>query len=201
MVTRFEPGELQTPELVIQWSLPDAHRVVHRLVSGTEALAMTTVSHDGATGPPAPIDLAARPELVAMRRLPSGADLAVQYRYTGGPFGDVSFATSFVAGQVDAMLLGELADPDLVIEVPFLAAMALRRGDISIYDTLDHGRVAKGDVGPLALLAGLIDNQAYHGAEVACGPSGMVLGRLGAATMDEAVVDALHELGLCTEVP
>jgi hypothetical protein len=195
----WEADVLEKPDLVIRWSLEDAFRILHRQVDGTEALRVTTVVDDDYVGPPAPMDLGEQKKLDRLPHLP-GATLGVQYECPSGPFGHVSFMISFVDGRVDAMELGRIAAPDVLVEVPYLALAEVRRGDITIYEAIDRGRV-QGDVGPLALLAGLLDSPEFHAAELACGRSGLVLAHLGEATKSAAFAAAMATVATETQPP
>jgi hypothetical protein len=198
-ITRWEPGELRNADLEIRWSVEDAYRILHREVSGTEALAATTVVHRDYAGPPSPMDLGEQPGLANLPRLP-GATVDVQYEHPAGPFGHVSYAISFVDGQIASMMLGSLDEPDAVVEVPYIAMVLVRRGELTIYEAIDQGRI-EGEIGPLALLAGLSDSPELHAAERACGPSGLVLAQLGQATSVDGFDEAMRALTGVTERP
>jgi hypothetical protein len=198
-ITRWEPGELLDADLEIRWSVQDAYRILHRQVTGTEALAETTVANGHYVGPPSPMDLGQRPELASMPRLP-GATLDVQYEHPAGPFGHVSYAISFVDGQVGSMMLGKVDAPDAVVEVPYLAMVLVRLGKLSIYQALERGRV-DGQTGPLALLAGLSDSEELHAAERACGGSGLALAHLGEVTSVAEFDEAMRSLAVETAAP
>jgi hypothetical protein len=198
-ITRWEQGELQSADLEIRWNIDDAYRILHRGISGTEALAATTVVDGDYVGPPSPMDLGQQAELARLPRLP-GATLDVQYEHAAGPFGHVSFIISFVDGQVASMRFGRLDDRDALVEVPYLVMALVRRGDLSIYEAIERGRV-EGQVGPLALLAGLTESPELHAAELACGRSGLALGQLGEATAVAGFETAMQELAGMTEMP
>jgi hypothetical protein len=73
----------------------------------------------------------------------------------------------------------------------------VRRGDVSILEALEHGRV-DGKLGPLGLLAGISESPEFHRAELACGASGLALGNLGATLAAPAYQAALDELANLT---
>ena len=179
---RWERGELDRPDIEIRWDWEHARRIFRRELDGTDALSGTTVAERGPdrdyVGPPSPLDLGEQPELDDLPRLPD-ATISVQYEYPDGPFGHVSFAIVFVDGRVDAMQLGRVPEPDATVEVPFRVMAQVRRGDLSILEALEQGRV-DGKLGPLGLLAGISESPEFHRAEAACGASGIALGNLGA---------------------
>ena len=88
------------------------------------------------------------------------------------------------------MQLGRVPEPDVTVEVPFLVMAQVRRGDLSILEALEHGRV-DGKLGPLGLLAGISESPEFHRAELACGASGLALGNLGVALAGPAHQAAL----------
>lgn len=197
---RWEPGELDAPDIEVRWDWEHARRIYRRELDGTDALAATVVAERGPgrdyVGPPSPMELGEQPELANLPRLPD-ATVAVQYEYPAGPFGHVSFAIAFVDGRVDAMQLGRLPQPDVTVEVPFRVMAQVRRGDLSILEALEHGRV-DGKLGPLGLLAGISESPEFHRAELACGASGLALGNLGATLAAPAAQAALDELAART---
>ena len=197
---RWEPGELDGPDIEVRLDRDDARRIYRREVDGTDALSLTIVAErrsDGCyVGPPSPMDLGGQSELADLPSLPD-ATLTVQYEYPAGPFGHVSFAIAFVDGRVDAMQLGRVPEPDATVEVSFRVMAQVRRGDLSILEALEHGRVA-GKLGPLGLLAGISESPEFHQTELACGASGLALGNLGATLANPAHQAALDELANLT---
>jgi hypothetical protein len=197
---QWEPGELDRPDIEVRLDRDDARRIYRRELDGTGALSVTIVAERRAdgdyVGPPSPMDLGEQLELADLPRLPE-ATLTVQYEYPAGPFGHVSFAIAFVDGRVDAMQLGRMPEPDATVEVPFRVMAQVRRGDLSILEALEHGRV-DGKLGPLGLLAGISESPEFHRAELACGASGLALGNLGATFADPAHQAALDELAKLT---
>ena len=196
VLRRWEPGELDGPDIEVRWDWEHARRIYRRELDGTDALSGTIVferrpDHDY-VGPPSPMDLGERPELANLPRLPD-VTLTVQYEYPAGPFGHVSFAIAFVDGRVDAMQLGRVPEPDATVEVPFRVMAQVRRGDLSILEALEHGRV-DGKLGPLALLAGISESPEFHRAELACGASGLALGNLGETLSVPAHQASLYQL-------
>lgn len=200
VLRRWEPGELDGPDIEVRLNCDDARRIYRRELDGTDALSVTIVAERGAggdyVGPPSPMDLAEQAELADLPRL-ADATLSVQYEYPAGPFGHVSFAISFVDGRVDAMQLGRVPEPDATAEVPFRVMAQVRRGDLSILEALEHGRV-DGKLGPLGLLAGISESPEFHRAELACGASGLALGNLGATFAGPAHQTALDQLAKLT---
>jgi hypothetical protein len=197
---RWEPGELDAPDIEVRWDWEHARRIYRRELDGTAALSLTTVAERGDdrdyVGPPSPLDLGEQPELADLPRLPD-ATMTAQYEYPAGPFGHVSFAIDFVDGRVDAMQLGRVPEPDATVTVPFRVMAQVRRGDVSILEALEQGRV-DGKLGPLGLLAGISESPAFHRAELACGASGLALGSLGATLATPAHQAALDRLAART---
>lgn len=192
-MTALEGGDLPDPDLEVRWPAGMAERILRGELDGTEALAATTVVHAGYEGPPAPMDLAERPELADVPVTPD-ADLLVQYLFTAGPFGPVRYWMRFTAGRHDGMGLGEVDEPDVRVRISFLDMALVRKGDLSVYEALEGGGRADGDIGPLMLLAGLQEEPGIQRAERACGPSGIILGVLGQMAGSEAHQEGVARL-------
>jgi hypothetical protein len=175
-------GEVTDPDLVIEWDAGGALDVLGGRVSGTEALAVTTVATatpSGAyRGAPPPLDIVGRPELEELPKMPD-ASVTVQHHLRGGPFGDVDCYQLFVDGRLDRVELGALPEPDVEVEVPYRAHVRLRQGEIAALDALQEGRIA-GAMGSLALYAGLLESEPFQRAQRACAhETGLVLATLG----------------------
>ena len=140
-------------------------------------MAVTTVVDGAYLGPPAPLDLVGRPELSMLPSIP-GATLCVQYLFRDGPFGDVMHALVFEDGQLVAQHLGKLERIDAMVEVTYRAMARVRAGEITILAALEGGKVA-GELGPLALLAGITESKEFHAAELATGRHAIALAALG----------------------
>ena len=198
VLQRWEAGESADPDIEIRWDWAHARRVVRREVDGTDALAATVVAApDGYVGPPSPADLGEQPELARLPEIPD-ATLTVQYEYPRGPFGHVSHVIFFVDGRVQGTQLGQVPERDVMARVPFLAMAKVRSGEFSIYQALEQGGKVDGQLGPLALLAGISESPEFHRAELACSASALALGSLGEALADPVYQAALDQLAAVT---
>jgi len=178
-VVAWERGELDATELELRWTIPHARAVHRREVSGTDALAATLiVSSDGSVGPPPPLDIEETDELDRLPTIP-GATLTIQYEFPRGPFGPVSYWMAFDDGRSAGMGLGRTDEPDVQVEISFSKMVRVRTGEISIIQALENGGRVDGPIGPLMLLAGLEEAGELHAAELACGPAGSILARIG----------------------
>ena len=101
-------------------------RILHRRISGTEALAATTVVDGDYVGPPSPMDLGQQAELARLPRLP-GATLDVQYEHAAGRSATSPSSSRSWTGQVASMRFGRLDDRDALVEVPYLVMALVRR--------------------------------------------------------------------------
>jgi hypothetical protein len=112
-VVSFDLGHVDDGDAELRWSTSDGNAIAARALRGDDAMRRTTVlanSIDGCyVGPPAPLNLLCRPELVELP-LVQGATLVVQYHYRQGPFGDVDHVLSFVDGRCVDESLGVSAD-------------------------------------------------------------------------------------------
>jgi hypothetical protein len=198
VLQRWDQGDVADPDIEVRWEWEHARRVWRRQVDGTGALAETVVAApDGYVGPPSPMDLAEQPELAQLPVVPD-ATLTVQYEYTRGPFGHVSYVIVFVDGQVQGMYLGQAPERDAMARVPFLAMVKVRSGEFSIFQALEQGGKVDGQLGPLALLAGISESPEFHRAELACSGAALALGKLGEALADPVYQTALDELAAVT---
>jgi hypothetical protein len=192
-VTEWASGDLTDPDLEIRLPFETARRHFRGEAEGTETLAACiVVSPDGEETLPTPLDLGERPELDAMPYQPD-ATLLTQYHHRGGPFGTVDWWWQHVDGRSDSMGFGVAEEPDVTVKVRFQRLIEVRTGEISIYEAIEGGRV-DGDVGPLMLLAGLYESPEQHEAELACGPAGPVLAKLGLVMDQEPVREGLAAL-------
>lgn len=199
-VVEWRRGECPDAEVEVQLGLAHAWRLWQGEVDGNEAMATMTVAEERPngrwTGPPAPMDLGQQPELAQLEHYP-GLNLDVQYEYQNAPFGPVDFALSIVDGQLDAVSLTRMAEPDVLVRCTFLQMAQVRRGDITILDALVGGATAQGAEGALALLGGISESPEFQAAERACGRSGTalgVLGEVGAGTAYRSTMAALAEI-------
>ena len=176
-VVELATGKVQKPDVTVQWDGEAARAILNYSLQGNDALAVTTVVDGEYAGPPAPVNMAGRPELSQMPSIP-GATFQVQYLLRDGPFGDVSYAMTFQEGRVGDELLGTVEKPDVFVDVTYRALARVRAGEITIIEALEGGNVA-GELGPLMLLAGVLESEEYHAAELATGRHAIVLAALG----------------------
>lgn len=202
-IVDWRRGELDDPDVEIRVEGETTWNAFRGAIDGTAALAATSVvepprsQHPTA---PSPMDLGEQPALGSLPMVP-GANVDVQYEYSRGPWGHVSFGLSFTDGRVTGMRLGRLAHPDVTVNCTYLQMARVRRGDIGILDVLaDGGRVA-GSEGPLALLGGISESPEFRRAEMACGVSGIVLAVIGEVHHDPAHIAALADLAAATTTP
>lgn len=196
-VEAWLPGRIPEPDVEIRWPAADVPALLGMAVSGTEATARTTIVDERRSGtyegPPPPLDFA----VAAADRLPvlPGVDLRWQCRYVRGPFGAVDYALVFADGQLVDAPLGVLDDADVSLAVPFSAAMLLRRGEVTMLEALQEGRIT-GTEGALGLLAGLLESPAYVEvmSECASGRGGLALAAWGELASHEGYRRAMREL-------
>lgn len=196
-ITEWAAGSLDAPELELRWRPEDARRILARELRGDGAmLATTVVARDAAgdeyVGPPAPQNLLGRPELDAMTPVP-GATVAVQYHFRAGPFGDVDHVLRFEDGLLVEQRFGSVEHPDVRVDVPYRAIAVVRSGERTIVDALADGSV-DGDIGPLAALAGILEDTAFQAAERATGRHAYALAVLGELDAEPAFADAMTRL-------
>lgn len=196
-IVEWRLGDLGDAEVEIRLDLGLAWRALRGEADGNEALGgCTVVEHrEGQiwTGSPAPLDLGEAAALGDLPHIP-GANLDVQYEYSGGPFGPVSYAISITDGQVEEMFLGRQAEPDVTAHATFLQMAQVRRGDITVIDALVEGVTVQGPEGALAMLAGVSESPEFRRAETGCGRSGMALGVFGAVWSAPACQQAFAAL-------
>jgi hypothetical protein len=161
-------------------------------LQGNEALAATTVVDGDYIGPPAPLDLVGRAELSKLPAVP-GATLGVQYVFRDGPFGDVMHGLVFEDGRLVAQQLGKLEHIDVMVEVTYRAMARRRAGEITMLEALEGGNVA-GDLGPLALLAGIQESHEFHAAELATGRHAFALAALGQVWRTPELMQRMRDL-------
>src|SRR5262249_15204177 len=89
-VTSFAIGDLPDSDVELHFARDAAARSGRRQLGGDDAWAAATayarMPSGNYSGPPAPADIASRPELEQLPEVP-GADLIVQYRFRNGPWG------------------------------------------------------------------------------------------------------------------
>jgi hypothetical protein len=192
-ITEWAAGDIDDPDVEVRLPLEVARSYYRGEADGTETLASCRVIEPGGEeGPPSPLDIEERSELAEMAYQPD-ATLLTQYRFSAGPFGAFEWWWRFIDGQSDSMGLGQVDEPDAVVKVAFQKQIGVRTDAISIYEALEGGRI-DGDVGPLMLLAGLLEDPDLHAAELACGASGPAFSCLGLVVDQPQVRDGLEAL-------
>lgn len=195
-VTRFAPGDIDDADLELRFSHADAERVWRRELGGDEAmLAATVVTQldDGVySGPPAPADLLGRPEFDGLPVIADAA-LVVAYTFRQGPFGVVHHWFRFDNGRPVDDGFGELDEADVRIEVEYRAIPLIRSGEKAMLDLLEGGTI-QGDLGPLAMLAGLLDAPEFRAADLATGRHAFALATLGELWANATWSGALEQL-------
>ncbi len=195
-VVVWDVGILDSPDVDVRWTGDVARRVVTRELRGTDALLATTVTAATADGTyrgvPAPFDLGSRPELAAMMRVPD-ATLVAEYRYRGGPFGEVRETMWFVEGRFVEQRPGETSSADVFVDVTYRALALVRAGEITVIQALEDGAV-RGELGGLAALAGIVESPEFHGAELATGRHAIALSVLGELDAHETFATAVQVL-------
>jgi hypothetical protein len=193
----LSPGALDAPDVELRWDRADALAVWRRERRGDEALATAVVRTSDYTGPPSPGDLASRPELDDLPPLP-GASVVTQYHFSGGPFGTVAHVLVFEEGRLVRDQWGVVPDPDVVVRVPYEEIAYVRSGRHTILDAIEGGSL-EGEIGPLALLAGILEHPAFEAAERATDDHGFVLAALGKLDADPAYTEAMERLAAATD--
>jgi hypothetical protein len=181
----------------IRWARADALRVWRRELRGEGALSSATVTDGDYTGPPCPADLVLQPELEAMPTLP-GATITVLYDFRDGPFGGVHHVLFFEDGRVARDQWGTVDEPDVTVHVPYHAISKVRSGEWGVLDAMEHGSI-EGDIGPLAMLAGVLESPEFHTAEQATSPHAYALGGLGVLDADPDFTSACERLASATD--
>lgn len=178
-VVAWQDGEVDRPDLELRWSLADARAMYRQELSGTEAIAAVRVIVPGVSeGPAPPLDILDTAELAMLPAVP-GATLAVQFEFADGPFGDVSFWETFEDGLVTASEFGRADEHDVLIAISYQRMVGVRSGEMTILECLENGGKVEGALGPLMLMAGLEESPEMRAAELACGPAGALLARVG----------------------
>ena len=128
-----------------------ATAVVLRELRGAAAMQATIAAASTAegsyVGPPAPCNLAERPELRVMPAAP-GATLEVQYVLRRGPFGDVGYRQRFVDGRLEAEGWGRCDDPAVVVDMNYRSARARARRGVEHPRGHRRGSCARGGGAP-----------------------------------------------------
>lgn len=195
-VVRFEAGDLDRADVEVRFALADAAQIWSRDLRDDDAMCVTTVVApvpDGTyIGPPCPADLLARSELNGVPSIP-GASVVVEYTFSDGPFGVVHHWLRFENGRLVSDGFGKVDDADVRVGVPYWAVPMVRSGESTIIDVLEGGTL-QGELGPLGLLAGILESPEFHAAELATGGHGFALAVLGELWSTPAWTEALDHL-------
>ncbi len=201
-VTHFGLGDLDRPEVELRLTRVDAARLFSHELGGDDAMHAIMVVAQLDDGPyvglPAPADLLARPEICGMPAV-ADASLAVEYTFARGPFGDVHHWIRFEGGKPVEDGFGVLGTADVRIDVNYWAIPRVRSGEQTILDALEDGTIV-GELGPLAMLAGLLEAPEFHAAELATGRHSFALAVLGELWANGTWTNALDELAKTSEV-
>ena len=159
-VVEFASGGLPTADIGLAWSSEDAVRIAWGTVSGTEAMAATTMSvpASGAefVGPPAPLGLMTRPEVDALPEL-FGASLRAQFVHPGGPFGEFGRVLDFAEGRIVDEQWGFAPTCDVMVKVSCRGNALVGLGRQSILEALEDGGEIGGDLAAMATLAAILE--------------------------------------------
>ena len=159
-VEAWVPGHIEDADIEVRCPAELAPALL-AAGSGTDVTARTTVAMERTSGPyvgpPPPLDFLANAARLSV--LPD-VHLRWHISLTRGPFGAVEYGMVFEDGRLVDLPLGPLGDADVVLECPFLHAMLMRRGEITMLDALRYGRIS-GNEGALGLLAGLLETPTY----------------------------------------
>ena len=200
-VESFELGDVADPDVTVRQPAEVAARVWAGVVREDEAMRATTIVMDEGgvpwVGPPTPADLLAHPEVQHLPAVP-GASVLVAYRFPGGPFGTVSHWVRFEDGRPAADGFGTAIKADVRVQVPYSTIPLVRAGELSMLEALEQGAV-DGDLGSLAVLAGIHESPEFQNAERALVRPTLGLATLGLLWASPAWTDALVQLGETTD--
>jgi hypothetical protein len=195
-IAHFDRGDIDGADVEVRWSREEAFAIWRRELRDDGAMQATTVVAavlDGTyTGPPAPGDFFARPELRDLPEIP-GASLVAQYRFKQAPFGVTNHFLTFADGRCIAGTFGTAEHADVLIEVFYEVIGPVRHGERTILEAIADGTV-EGEMGPLALLAGIVESPEYRAAELATGRHPYALAVLGELDADERYASAFQQL-------
>ena len=91
-----------------------------------------------------------------------------------------------------------VAEPDVVVHVPYHAIAPVRAGEWTILDAMENGTI-EGEIGPMAMLAGILEHPAFQAAERATTRHASALAGLGTLDADPDVERALTDLASATD--
>jgi hypothetical protein len=196
-VSSFARGDIDEAELEMRFTRADGEALWRHGLRGDDAMRAATVVTELADGlycgAPAPADLLHRPEFDGLPRIPE-ATLVVAYTFRRGPFGLLRHWFRFENGRPVADGFGEPDDPDVRIEVEYRAIPLVRSGEQTILDVLEGGSI-DGALGPLTMLAGILEAPEFHAADLATGRHAFALATLGELWADARWTGALEQLG------
>jgi hypothetical protein len=199
-LVRFEAGDLDRADVEVRFTLADAMSIWRRELRDDDAMRVTTVVapvRDGTyTGRPCPADLLGRAELDGVPSIP-GASLVVEYTFSEGPFGVVHHWLRFENGRPTSDGFGEIDGADVRVGVPYRAVPLVRSGERTIIEVLEGGTV-QGELGPLGMLAGMLESPEFHAAELATGRHGFALAVIGELWSNPVWIEALDHLASAT---
>lgn len=96
----------------------------------------------------------------------------VQYVVSGGPDGEVRFASVVEADGSISEPVGEIADADVTLTLPAAEALAILRGEVSANASFMRGRTkVAGRTGPLLRILAASQGPAYDAARAAIAAS------------------------------
>jgi hypothetical protein len=195
-IRSFARGEIDAAELELRFTTDDGEALWrHELRDDAAMRAASVVTElaDGVyIGPPAPGDLLGRPEFDGLPVI-AEASLVVAYTFRRGPFGLVHHWFRFEDGRPVDDGFGELDDADVRVETEYRAIPLLRSGEQTILEALEGGSI-DGALGPITMLAGILDAPEFRAADLASGRQGFALATLGELWADDTWTGALEHL-------
>jgi hypothetical protein len=195
-VKSFARGDIDDADLELRFTRVDGEALWRHELRGDDAMRAATVVTQLADGmycgAPAPGDLLRRPEFDDLPRI-AEASLVVAYTFRRGPFGLLRHWFRFEDGRPVDDGFGEPEDADVRIEVEFRAIPLVRSGEQTILDGLEGGSI-DGALGPIAMLAGILEAPEFRAAELASGRHAFALATLGELWADDKWTGALEHL-------
>lgn len=197
-VVAWQSGDVDQPDLELRWSQADARAVFRQELDGTEALAAARVVEPGGReGVAPPLDMRDTAEIALLPEMP-GATLTIQFEFAEGPFGHVSYWLAFEDGLATDAAFGQATESDVMVAITWRRMVGVRTGTMTILEALEHGGRIDGALGPIMLLAGLEESPELHAAELACGPAGAVLAKVGEVAASAEYAEAMAALAQVT---
>jgi len=96
-------------------------------------------------------------------------------------------------GETPGEWCGEIDGADVRVGLRYLAVPLVRSGASTIIDVLEGGTL-QGELGPLGLLAGILESPEFHAAELATGRHGFALAVIGELWSNPVWTEALERL-------